>query len=54
MTHPIAKKALELAYDLSQFARDHYHVKYKDQHFMLERLSSSFIVLDLARQNKGL
>ncbi|MBE0464865.1 site-specific integrase [Halomonas colorata] len=52
VTHPIAKKALELAYDLSQFARDHYNDKYKDKPYMLGALNSSFLVLNIAHQTE--
>ena len=49
ITHPITKKALELAYDLSDFARKHYRKKYsklddieiRDRY--LSELNSAFI-----------
>jgi hypothetical protein len=52
VTHPIAEKALELAYDMSQFAREHYQRKYAGQAEVLTHLDSAFLVLDITHQKK--
>lgn len=56
ITHPITKKALELAYDLSDFARKHYRKKYsklddieiRDRY--LSELNSAFITVSINEQ----
>ena len=50
VTHPIAKKALELAYDLSEFARRHYKALYVDNEPILNSLDSAFLALAINYQ----
>lgn len=51
VTHPVAKNALELAYGLSQFAREYYRKKYHDKPEILKLLGSSFLSIDIGRQS---
>jgi len=53
VTHPVAKKAIELAYDLSQFARDHYMKKYNKTE-VLANIETAFLVLGTSHQTKGI
>lgn len=58
VTHPIAKLALELAYDSSEFARKHYRTKLEGlppsprRNRQLTQLSSAFLVLSTCLQEK--
>lgn len=55
VTHPIAEKALELAYDMSEFAREHYREKYAehpDKDKIYRDLESAFLVLSIEHQSK--
>ena len=54
VTHPAAKKALELAYDLSQFARDYYIDKFQNKTGMLSNIESAFITLAINHQSKDI
>ncbi|GHX20459.1 hypothetical protein FXE88_08405 [Vibrio cholerae] len=51
--HPIVKKALELAYEMSNFARKRYEELYKTDHIKLRQCESSFINLSLENQKDG-
>ncbi|SHI28784.1 hypothetical protein [Ferrimonas marina] len=59
VTHPIVKLALELADDMSEFARKRYRAVLQAQpqtprrDSMMNDLSSAFLVLDLSRQHKN-
>lgn len=48
VTHPIVKLALELSYDMTKYAREHYKVKFYNNKIELEKSKSSFIKLSIS------
>ncbi|ELR64641.1 hypothetical protein C942_02212 [Photobacterium marinum] len=55
VTHPIVKMALELAYDMSEYARDHYREKYAshpDKDTYYRELDSAFLTLGIRHQKE--
>jgi site-specific recombinase XerD len=48
VTHPIVKYALELSYEMTQYAREYYKDKFKDNPSELTKSDSAFIKLDIA------
>ena len=47
VTHPITKKALELSYGMTGFAREHFKERFKDEPLILKYINSSLITCNL-------
>lgn len=53
VTHPLTKMALELAYEMSEYAREHYRLKHGNEGELVKKLESSFLNLSLENQKRG-
>jgi integrase len=53
VTHPLTKMALELAYEMSEYARKYYRPKHESEDKLIKKLESSFLNLSLENQKNG-
>jgi hypothetical protein len=53
ITHPITEKAIELAYDMSNFSRNYYEIKFKNDPVKLEEIRATFLNLSIGKESKN-